>query len=442
MNSRRLTNALNDAQAGLPITPAPALANAVRWIPAAERPIHRWFRYREGFSPALFDHLKTKGTRLDPFCGCGTTLVESARSGVRAYGIDVNPLATFITTTKTTPVNKRESVEFKRLTHQSLKSYRRFGPAQAPAFPLINKIFLPESLETLLRLRAFIDTVTSPRVRALLHLAWVSILEDCSNAFKEGNGLKYRNKRRRPGRYETVPDSTWIPKYFGISVRRFVENRWKEQCDAIASDLSDHPLPNSATTKVVTGSSLDARNLRFDEPASLAVFSPPYANRFDYFEAFKVELWMGGFVNAASELGVLRKTSMRSHLAAARGASDSTWSRLSPFLSAMDSSASSVRMGIKAALAGYFDDTRTLLRGLHAALAPRATVAVVVGNSAYARSIIPTDTLVARIGQEEGYDVERVLVARHLHVSSQQRAHLGSLDEYMRESVVVLKSRA
>jgi len=99
-------------------------------------------------------------------------------------------------------------------------------------------------------------------------------------------------------------------------------------------------------------------------------------------------------------------------------------------------------MGIKAALAGYFDDTRTLLRGLHAALAPRATVAVVVGNSAYARSIIPTDTLVARIGQEEGYDVERVLVARHLHVSSQQRAHLGSLDEYMRESVVVLKSRA
>lgn len=112
-----------------------------------------------------------------------------------------------------------------------------------------------------------------------------------------------------------------------------------------------------------------------------------------------------------------------------------------PFLELMDPSASSVRMGIKGALAGYFDDTRALLRGLRHTLATQATVAVVVGNSAYARSIIPTDSLVAQIGLEEGYEVKSVSVARHLHVSSQQRAHLGVLDEYMRESVIVLQWR-
>ena len=441
MTPRRLKSALQAAQADLPITAAPVLSDAVRWIPAADRPIHRWFRYREGFSPALFDHLPSTGARLDPFCGCGTTLVESARRRIPAYGIDISPLATFVTRAKTTPISREEAAEFRRLASQSLKAYRRLRPVPAPRFSLLEKIFLPESLDALLRLRAFVDSVADERIKALLHLAWLSILETCSNAFKEGNGLKYRNKRRRPGRYETVPDWYWIPKYFGPSVTRFVEARWTEQTEAIARDLFEHSLPKSVT-KVVTGSCLDEQNLRFEEPASLAVFSPPYANRFDYFEAFKMELWMGGFVNSAADLAALRKASMRSHLAASRNADVSNWQWLLPFLDEMDSSASSVRMGIKPALAGYFDDTRILLRGLRSALAPHAMVAVVVGNSAYAKSIVPTDALVARIGQEEGYAVDNVLVARHLHVSSQQRAHLGTLDEYMRESVVVLKSPA
>ena len=65
---------------------------------------------------------------------------------------------------------------------------------------------------------------------------------------------------------------------------------------------------------------------------------------------------------------------------------------------------------------------------------------IVVGNSSYASSIIPTDALVARIGEEEGYRVESLSVARHLHVSSQQRSKLSGLSGFMRETVVTLEA--
>lgn len=111
------------------------------------------------------------------------------------------------------------------------------------------------------------------------------------------------------------------------------------------------------------------------------------------------------------------------------------------FLDAMDESASSVRMGIKSALQGYFEDTRVLLQNLKSILVKHGKIVIVVGNSAYAKSIVPTDLLVSRIGLEEGYKLDSIHVARHLHVSSQQRNGLRRLADYMRESVVILEKR-
>jgi hypothetical protein len=135
----------------------------------------------------------------------------------------------------------------------------------------------------------------------------------------------------------------------------------------------------------------------------------------------------------------LRRDSMQSNLTVRKTSSESDWPELAPFLNCMEESASSVRMGIKNTLQGYFHDTRTLLKSLKPVVTKKAKVVVVVGNSAYANSIIPTDVLVAKIGAEEGYRVKAIQVARNLHVSSQQRANLSHLEHYMRESVVVLE---
>ncbi len=98
-------------------------------------------------------------------------------------------------------------------------------------------------------------------------------------------------------------------------------------------------------------------------------------------------------------------------------------------------------MGIKEALNGYFQDIRILLSNISDILSKRGRVVIVIGNSAYAKSIIPTDILIARIAQEEGYHVNSIDVARSLHVSSQQRRNLKKLETYMRESMIILRKR-
>ena len=49
----------------------------------------------------LFHPGDTSGV-LDPFCGSGTTLVETIDAGLDAWGIDLNPLACLIAKVKTT----------------------------------------------------------------------------------------------------------------------------------------------------------------------------------------------------------------------------------------------------------------------------------------------------------------------------------------------------
>ena len=67
-------------------------------------------------------------------------------------------------------------------------------------------------------------------------------------------------------------------------------------------DISDAKhSENPAISHVITGENSNfGKNLN-DEKMSTILFSPPYANSFDYFEIFKLELWMGEFIKDYAE---------------------------------------------------------------------------------------------------------------------------------------------
>lgn len=80
---------------------------------------HEFYRYPARFSPAFASAAITAFTHpgelvLDPFVGGGTTLVEAMATGREAIGSDLNQLATFITTVKTTPLNEVELASIAR----------------------------------------------------------------------------------------------------------------------------------------------------------------------------------------------------------------------------------------------------------------------------------------------------------------------------------------
>ena len=68
---------------------------------------HRWFNYKEGFSPILVEKifneykLNKSSVVCDPFCGAGTTVAVAKAKGMKSIGFEVNPFAAFITKVKT-----------------------------------------------------------------------------------------------------------------------------------------------------------------------------------------------------------------------------------------------------------------------------------------------------------------------------------------------------
>ena len=412
---------------------SPELRDAVNFVESSTMPVHRWFRYREGFSPAIVKRLQSYERIFDPFCGCGTTLIEAKRSGIAAIGTDVNPLAVFVARVKTRHYNSSHSEDFKRWAVRASKCQNSWP---APPMPLLPKLFQEEALCELLKLRMGLEQCEDATIRDLLFLCWLNILESCSNVFKEGNGLKYRNKKRQRGKYETVSDDVWIPRRFGGSISSFIQDRWISQCSLVGDDLSRIQSAHTSEVEILERSCLDPDLSQQLGMCDASVFSPPYANRFDYFEGFKVELWMGNFVSNSDEMVELRNRSMRNNLTVEAG-EVSKREYVEGFLDLMDDDASSVRMGIKKTLRGYFDDLAKLAGNLRRVLAPGSHAICVVGNSAYAGVLVPTDLLCGVIFREAGINVDSIEVARPLHVSSQQRGTMSAgLEEYMRESVI------
>ncbi len=79
---------------------------------------HRFYRYPARFSPQfckqVIREFSTPGDWVcDPFMGGGTTIVEAVANGRRALGIDINPLSTFVASTKTTPLNESDKTSIR-----------------------------------------------------------------------------------------------------------------------------------------------------------------------------------------------------------------------------------------------------------------------------------------------------------------------------------------
>jgi hypothetical protein len=422
------------------VAPArPDLAGLVHWAGAATQPIHRWFRYREGFSPALITKLGLGHRILDPFCGSGSIMVGAAQQGRASVGIDVNPLAAFVSRVKLSPLAGSDVVAATGFLGGFEAAAAGVEPWPTPALRIASKVFEPRILDAVLRLRTLIEQrATSAAQRDFLLLAWLSILQEVGSYFKEGNGIKYRNRKRRKGGYVARPDGQWQLERFGADQEAFVFAAFRAKLTEMLADVPAWHRGTWSGQRVIEGDALEETAQLGAGSFDSVLFSPPYVNRFDYFESQKVELWFGGFVDSYDALGALRKRSLRSHLGADLDSAVVDLPDVEVLIDQIDPASYAVRMRVPALIRGYFSDMATILRRCRHVLVPGGQCCVVVGNSAYGGVIIPTDQIIARLGLDAGFPEAAVVPVRHLTVAPQQRNELRGREGLMRESIVVL----
>lgn len=144
---------------------------------------HGYHRYPAKFIPSIVQKLIKDYTNpgnliVDPFGGCGTTLVEAKISGRKSIGVDINPIAKLITDIKTKPINPKK---LKKFHSMFLSSYQQ-TPLSEPTFKTDRLDYWFEKITQtkLNQIYTAIKTIKDPYIRKFYFVAFSHILKNCS----------------------------------------------------------------------------------------------------------------------------------------------------------------------------------------------------------------------------------------------------------------------
>ena len=383
-------------------------------------PVHRWFYYQEGYSPDLIKnvlnylHLSGSIHLFDPFAGSGTSLVAAKELGIKATGIEINPFSCHMALTKTQNYSDAEIKKaglFKVPKHKPIKnSFEKYE------LSIIENLFEIENFEKIELLKKKIKAEENIKVKNILFTALLCILQQVSYYKKAGNGLKKKRIYQSVDTFDA----------FDIKLKEIV---------------SDIKLNNSKNqTVIINDNCLNINNHNIKD-IDITIFSPPYANCFDYYEVYKIELWLGEFVKSYDELRALRKAALTSNLNADLKKKSKIVTSSKILIAILDHLNNTKLWDnkIPKMLNAYFSEMERLLTDLYIKTKKGGYCVIVVGNSSYGGLAVPTDIILSEIGKKIGFTVNEIIVARRNETSSQQYDKIGNLIEFIRESLIIFK---
>lgn len=241
---------------------------------------HGYHRYPAKFIPNIVqklinDYTKPGNLIVDPFGGCGTTLVEAKISGRKSIGIDINPIAKLITDIKTKPIDPKKLRKFHTMF---LEIYNK-TPDSVPNFKTdrLDYWFEKETQIKLNRIYISIKSIKDPYIRKFYFVAFSHILKNCS---------KWLMKSIKP-----QIDKTKNPKdpfsIFSLHIK-FMMKRNLEFYNLLKTNgflNLDCKMKIANTAKKVPIKS---------ESVDFIVTSPPYVTSYEYADLHQLSLlWFG-----------------------------------------------------------------------------------------------------------------------------------------------------
>lgn len=389
---------------------------------------HRWYYYKEGFSPTLVENaIETLGLTstdliVDPFNGSGTVTLTAAMKGIKSYGFEVNPFTAFIAKTKV----KSVSIDtFDNVCEDVLVGVKKQKKSPLLTFSTFSEysnkskwLFNAEILNSFEGGVSILDKIKDESVKDIMKLSLIGSTMDNSNARRDGKCLRYKNH--------------WTELNLDkVSFSKALEKRLL----AIREDLLNEE--ELISPQIICGDSRSIIEQELAEKFSLCITSPPYLNTFDYTDIYRPELFLGQFVNSMSELYNLRLNTVRSHVQA-------KWSKPNQnnFGTLYDVAIREIlqrrenlmHRDIPLMIQAYFEDMQNILLALRNKAKNEAELWLVVSTSAYAGIEIPVDMIIGEIGNKVGWYLKDIGVLRYL---KKRKSKYSDDINQLRESVVI-----
>lgn len=255
---------------------------------------HSFHEYKGRFYPQLAKSLMNyagmrKGeTVLDPFCGSGTTLVESFLYGVNAVGVDINPIAYFLTKAKVKSLLLRpnELKKIRRIFEKLNDEKNDWQKIKIENFSYLDieylKKWFPENnLKKILFLQNIINKLDNGITRLFVKVILSNQLREYS--YQDPSQLRIRRRK------DTPPENLF--EVFFLNLNQQIDNLEKFQ--SLNHFKLDSKIENYLGDIRIL---IKSANLKPDS-IDLIVTSPPYATALPYIDTDRLSLFAFGFTN-------------------------------------------------------------------------------------------------------------------------------------------------
>ena len=211
------------------------------------------------------------GPVLDPFCGSGTTLVESQAQGIASFGIDLNPIAALISNVKTNPPHQDIGPTASRLAVVAKVS----TDDTFPNIPRLAHWFSHGATLALAKLTGVLRDVSDPVAHDALRVALSRIIVRVS---RQDSDTRYAAVDRSV-------DEADVYQLFVESARTLDQVFKMEH-----SNMSRLWAPSGVLVKDV----LTVEPHELPHQFGLIITSPPYPNAYEYWLYHKYRMyWLG-----------------------------------------------------------------------------------------------------------------------------------------------------
>lgn len=435
--------------------------------------LHRWLKYKEGFSAELVRilfqdfSLKEGDTVLDPFMGSGTTALVAQMSGLHSIGFDILPMSELSILCKSS-VYKYDVTELESMLEDVSKIQTPTDYDKLTPFISTTKDGYPKqtSIDLAFYDEYFSTSDYSIEAKRLLKLCTLNTLEGISYSKKDGQYLRW--DCRCPKIIKASEErAAKGKKPFAVILNKgelpTLKAALMEELSNVIEDIKhiqSSEQPQTSDCIFIEGSALFELPKLKDNSINGVVSSPPYCNRYDYTRTYAMELaYMGKDDDAVKSLRQAllsctveskSKVDVLKEYYASLGRiddfnriydivkSNAVLNEILDSLRQRNDSGEVNNKGVIPMVEGYFTELTFIFAELFRTCAPGSYVAFVNDNVRYAGEVISVDYLTTMFAEALGFEPTVIYTLKQKKGnSSQQMKKYGKVN--LRKSITVWK---